>query len=196
MAKRGCFILIIILVAFYTKAQVPAIKSNTTEEEKKQSIIYKAFANQYDFLIAYSSDSYWSSNMRAYKILAIKNGSYLKGTYISKSKGNNKWAKPVIKFEKANIDTAREIVKYFNNSKFWSLNRDTLNIHEKKTDTLTWSLGCDDCATNKFETISTDGFSIIESIAPETYLEFLPELKSREVFIKCRNWFLSKYKKL
>src|SRR6185437_11847248 len=186
-----------LLLSFFSKAQTPALKTNTTENEKETSIIYKNFSTQYDLLIAFTRESYWWSNLENYSLLALKNGVCLKGVISSKRNKHGIWSKPKIKFKEINCDSAKYIVKYLNDVGFYSLNRDTLNINKKRiNDNQVQLFSIDDGVNYKFEIVSKNDFLIIESYEPEYLLQKIPELRSRATFIKCRDWFLSKYKKL
>ncbi len=186
-----------LLFAFFTKAQAPALNTNTSENEKATSMIYKNFSGQFDLLIAYTTESYWYSNIINYQLLVFKKGICLKGSFFSKKNKHNTWSEPKIKFKEINCDSANYIVKYLNDAGFYSLNRDSLNvnkrkINEKQDEVFTINDGVD----YKFEIFSKTKFLIIESYMPEYFLKKIPELKSRETFIKCRDWFLLKYNAL
>ncbi len=58
------FVLIISIVLFIVCTKFPEIKSNVTEEDKSKSIIFNLFKGKKDFLIAYSTESYWWSNRK------------------------------------------------------------------------------------------------------------------------------------
>jgi hypothetical protein len=188
---------LLLLFVSFTKAQTPILKTNTSENERATSIIYKNFSNQYDLLIAYTSESYWYSSIRNYQILAFKNSTCLKGYFYSKKNKHNVWSKPKIKFKGINCDSANSIVKHLNDAGFYSLNRDSLNINRRKINGRQDEiLSVDDGVNYKFEIFNKNNFIIIESYMPEYFLQKIPELKSRETFIKCRDFFLLKYNAL
>ena len=111
---------------FSVNAQILSLKSNTTDQEKADSRIYKTFNGSYDLLLAYTTESYWWGNMKYYNLLAVKNGIWFKGGFYSKKRKNNKWTKPKISFEEVSQDSARSIIRYLKEKGFYSLNRDTL----------------------------------------------------------------------
>jgi hypothetical protein len=195
--KKVLITTLAVLLAFYTGAQIPVLTSNTTDYEMATSIIYKNFSNQYDLLIAYTRESYWWSNLKSYSLLAFQNGACLKGAIYSKKNKHGIWSKPEIKFDEINCDSAKYIVEYLNDAGFYLLNRDTLNINKRKIDDKKVEMfSVEDGVNYKFEIISKNDFLIIESYEPEYLFKKLPELTSRGTFIKCRDWFLSKYKSL
>ena len=86
MAKKLLIIALLLLIVFITRAQVPAFKSNASEGERQQSDIYKNFGNKYDFMIAYTRQSWWWGGLESYEILAVNNGSWVKGGFSTKKK--------------------------------------------------------------------------------------------------------------
>ena len=89
------------------------------------------------------------------------------------------------------------IERNLNDAGFYSLNRDSLNISSKKiNDKQNEVFSVDDGINYKFEILSKSDFLIIESYEPEYFLQKIPELRSRKEFVKCRDWFLVKYKNL
>ena len=197
MIKKLFFIIAILSSSFFAKGQIPFLQSNSTEDEKATSIIYKNFYNKYDFIIAYTRDSYWWRNIQSYSILALKNGIWFKGYIFSKKSKSGRWSKPKIKFIGVNPDSSLAIVEYLKNVGFYSLNKDSLAIDKKdvgnnKIELFSRNNGVD----YKFEMLSKSAFVIIESYEPDYFLERMPYLKDRRHFIICRNWFISKYKNL
>ena len=83
------FVLIISIVLFIVCTKFPEIKSNVTEEDKSKSIIFNLFKGKKDFLIAYSTESYWWSNRKDYQILACENGKWKKIFIHSRKKKND-----------------------------------------------------------------------------------------------------------
>ena len=176
---------------------MPKFNSNTSGDEKLASPIYKNLANQYDLIIGYTRESYWWSDKEIYSLLAFKNGICLKGSFYSKRRKNDSWSKPRIKFVEINRDSASFILNYLRDAGFFALNRDTLNInHRSINDKQDEVFSVDDGVNYKFEILTRNSFTIIESYQPDYFLEKLPEYKSRGIFIKCRNWFVAKLNSL
>jgi len=188
---------ILLINAFFTKAQSPLFNSNTSEKDKEESIIYKNFHNQCDFIMAYSVSSYWRGNTAQYNLLALKDGVWLKGYLHTQKRKNNTWRKPLVVFKEVDPDSASYIMKYLDSAGFYSLNRDSLNISERRVnDDNIQRITISDAINYKFEILSRNDFLVIESYAPEFFFEKMPEIKSRGAFIKLRDWFLLKYKVL
>jgi len=195
--KIAVIIVLLLSGTLNIKAQTLNLKSNTTPSERETSIIYKNFADQYDLLIAYTRESYWWENLKDCNVLAFKDGVCLKGYIYSKKNKNGIWSKPKIKLHEVNCDSAKMIQTYLNDAGFYTLNRDTLNINHKEiNDKQDAVFSVDDGVNYKFEILTKKDFLIIESYEPEYFLQKIPELRTREEFIKCRDWFLSKYKNL
>ena len=197
MIRKLFFIIAILSSSFFAKGQVPFLQSNTTEDEKSTSIIYKNFGSKYDFIIAYTRDSYWLGNIKSYSMLAVKNGIWSKGYIVSKKSKRERWSKPKIKFIGVNSDSSLAIVEYLTNAGFYALNKDSLGIDKKDVGNNKIELfSINDGVDYKFEVLSKNAFVIIESYEPDYFLEKMPYLKDRRCFIMCRNWFTNKYKKL
>ncbi|MDB4919267.1 hypothetical protein [Mucilaginibacter sp.] len=195
MLKRLFFTFVIFTFALSVKAQLPVIKSNASEKDK--SLIYKNLRNQYDFIIAYTAESYWWSNKANYNILALKNGLWLKGHLYSQKRKNDTWRKPIVILKEVDPDSASYIIKHLDSAGFYQLNRDSLNISERRINERTVQrISISDGVNCRFEILSKNDFLIIESYAPEFFIEKMPEIKSRGFFIKYRDWFLLKYKAL
>jgi len=195
--RKSVIITLLWILAVTARAQIPKFNSNTSEIEKLSSPLYKNLSNQYDLIIGYTRESYWWSGKKTYSLLAFKNGICLKGSFYSKRGKNDSWSKPRIKFIAINRDSATFILNYLSDAGFFSLNRDTLNInHRSISDKQDEVFSVDDGVNYKFEILTGNSFTIIESYQPDYFLEKLPEYKSREIFIKCRNWFVAKFNSL
>ena len=185
------------IFALGSNAQIPKFNSNTSETEKLSSPLYKNLANQYDLIIGYTRECYWWSDKEIYSLLAFKNGICLKGSFYSKRRKNNSWSKPRIKFEEISKDSADFILNYLSDAGFFGLNRDTLNInHRSISDKKDEVFSVQDGVNYRFEILTKSTFTIVESYQPDYFFEQLPEFKSRGLFIKCRNWFVEKYRNL
>jgi len=58
--KNITFVAFIMLRVFVTKAQTPVLNENTSLSEKQESIIYKNFAGEYEFMVAYTIEAGYS----------------------------------------------------------------------------------------------------------------------------------------
>ncbi len=195
--KKFLIIALLLVLALFSRAQIPKFKSNTSENEKLLSPIYKSLSNQYDLIIGFTAECYWWSDRKPYRLLAFKNGIWLKGYFYSKRRKNHSWTNPTIKLKEINKDSANSILNYLSDAGFFVLNRDTLNIDRRKiNDKQDEVFSISDAVNYRFEILTKNTFTIIESYQPDYFLEKLPEFKSREIFIKYRDWFIEKYKNL
>ncbi|HVS93299.1 MAG TPA: hypothetical protein VHE59_14775 [Mucilaginibacter sp.] len=195
MRVKTFFIYLFLFSGLFVKAQLPILKSNTTDEQKQSSDIYNNFHDNYDFVISCNSQSYWWSDKKIYEVLAYGNGHWERISLYSKRHHNGKWSKPYIKIDSFDNERAEKLIELFNKNDFWHLSNDSLNIHQKRiNDTLFKTYDISDDVNYKFEIMTKNDFLIIQCYAPEYFLEKIPEIKSREVFIKCRDEFLSAYK--
>lgn len=188
-------------------AQLPVIKANATAIELRQSEMYQTFHPKYDFLIAYTSQSYWWSDRKNYVFLGLKNGKWEKGSYTSSKGKNEKWTKPKIKVHFVNGDSALAVINLIGSNGFYLLNRDSLNISKRaireseRADFVlepgeildSVSTNISDGVNYRFEVVNKGTFTIIESYEPQFYLEYIPEIKQREVFLNCMKLFLKKF---
>ncbi|WPU94386.1 hypothetical protein SNE25_02475 [Mucilaginibacter sabulilitoris] len=130
-------------------------------------------------------------------MLVFKDGVWYKGYLYSKRLKSNVWSKPKIKLRRVENSKVLKIVDYLNSANLWSMNRDSLNIHERRNkDGSIEKLSVYDLDNDRFEIFDKNRFVIIESYAPEYFLEELPENKILEHFIKVRDWFTVNYEAL
>jgi hypothetical protein len=164
----------------------PEIKPNATEEDKSKSIIYNLFNGKKDFLIAYSTESYWSSNKKDYQILACKNGKWEKIFVHSKKKKNGNWSMSSLSYKSINSEKVNQLLSKFNNLSFWELENEKLNQTKEKNENgevIKYSIS--DGVNYRFEILQGSNLRTIESYEPEYFLEKMPKIQERETFIKC-----------
>ncbi len=196
MIRKSLLIISLSGLSYFAKAQIPALKSNTSSAEKEASVIFGSFYGQYDFIISYTRESYWWSNKRSFGILGYRQGHWEKLLLNEKQRKDGKWSKPAIHKIGLNQNAADSIINFFNQNGFWRLDRDSLNINQRKIDDNKNQLfSISDGVNYKFEIMSKQEFLIIESYEPDYLLEKIPEIKCRETFIKCRNFFVSQFNK-
>ncbi|QHL87485.1 hypothetical protein GU926_08555 [Nibribacter ruber] len=169
---------------------LPHIEANTNAEERSNSVIYKAFHDQYDFLISYSEESYWWSNKLDYKILATKDETWYCLRYTSKQKKDKSFSKPFITKQKIRKKKGDLLLDELSRLGFWTLNQDSLNYATKDNDggrSMTYTVS--DGVNYKFEILTKEGFKLISAYEPDYFLIELPEYKQRQKFIEARNVF-------
>ena len=195
MHKRALITYLLTLSGLLVKAQLPDLQSNVADNLKFASGVYKNFHDKYDFVISCCSQSYWWSDRESYEILAYGNGHWQKISLYSKRNHNGKWSKPSIKIDSFDNSRAKRLIEIFNKNDFWHLSNDSLSIHQKRiNDTLFKAFDISDAVNYKFEVMTKNSFSIIQCYDPEYFMENIPEIKSRAIFIKCRDEFLSAFK--
>jgi hypothetical protein len=148
-------------------------------------------------MIAYTRESYWWHTKRYYSLLALNKGTWYRGYLFSEQNKNEKWTYPKVRFEEIDTDSAIRLVSHLDKMGFYKMSRDSLHIIEKNNPDGTVSVkGITDGVNYKFEILYKNELAIIDAYEPEAFLEFLPEIKTRATFIKCRDWFVQKYDKL
>ncbi|MCG2612607.1 hypothetical protein LZZ90_13940, partial [Flavobacterium sp. SM15] len=174
----------------FSQSIFPEIKSNATEEDKTESIIYSLLSNKYEFIIAYTTQCYWWSDKKNYVVYAFKNNTWEKIIVDSKRKKNGNWTKPKSKSHIISNQKANELIQTLSKKSFWDLKREELNIDKQKNDDgSVTKFSLHDGVNYRFEIITKQDFRIIESYEPEYFLEKMPEIKERKIFINCRDDF-------
>ncbi|MBD1399019.1 hypothetical protein H9Q13_17755 [Pontibacter sp. JH31] len=179
---------ILLLLSTCGYGQIPVIHSDSNQSN--ESTIYKNFEGKYDFLIAYTEESYWWSDRQFYQILALKDGQWNSITLASKKKKNGDFRKPTIKVNSYDKENAQLLLSQLDQLGFWTLNSDSLNITQRENpDSTVTAYTLSDAANYKFEIMTKEDYKIIEAYTPEHFLEKLPEIKSRQKFITGRDIF-------
>ncbi|MEP6612828.1 MAG: hypothetical protein ABJA76_13110 [Mucilaginibacter sp.] len=172
------------------------MSENISLAEKNESIIYKNFVGECDFMIAYTQESFWWGNRKFYNLLALKKGTWFKGYLSSQHLKSGKWTYPRVKFKEVDPDSATFIAKYLNSEGFYTLNNASLNITTRQVNGKVQHFSLSDAVNYKFEILVGDKLAIIQSYAPAYFFEKIPEDTARAAFIKYRDWFELKYKAL
>ncbi|MCP2045265.1 hypothetical protein [Pontibacter sp. HSC-36F09] len=163
--------------------------------QPNESTIQKNLEGKYDFLIAYTEESYWWSDRQFYQILALKDGQWDLITLASKKKKNGDFRKPKIRVSSFDNNKAQLLLNQLDHLSFWTLSSDSLNITQREDpDSTLTTYTLYDAANYKFEIMTKEGYKIIEAYAPDHFLEKLPEIKSRQKFIAGRDIFIAALK--
>lgn len=154
----------------------------------------------YDFSIAYSTESYWWISRKDFYILASRaNRWYLityKKHYQKDTSGQYYYdtvTAPTISFSRQRVSNKniKKLFSVLDAQRFWSMNTDSLDIDEKKnSDTSYLSMSITDGVLYRFEVNSGAKKRIVDAYEPEELLEFLPEITVRRNFIICRDAFV------
>ena len=176
---------VFLLLVFRAEAQLPHIKSNFTLEDQNQSVVYKIFSGKYDFVIAYTAQSYWWSNKYNYDILAKKGGVWF-NIRLNAERKNGNWPYPKIKTSRVEKNSFDSLIDTLTKQQFWTLNIDSLS--DQRGESLF------DATNYRFEILEGKSFRIIESYAPEYFLNSFPDMLARKSFIKSRDAFVKTYK--
>ena len=129
-----------------------------------------------DFVFAYSEESYWWSNTENFSLLTLTGDTWTAWTYYKKWKSSsdvydNMGKKKTKYFKKfTTIDTSI-VNKLFDSLalvNFWAISVDSLN--ETRGDDIS------DDVTYKFQIENSTGRQILESYAPEYFIEKFPDM--------------------
>jgi hypothetical protein len=152
--------------------------------------LFTMLHNQYDFLIAYSEESYWWSNKRYYRILATKDGQWHCLRHSSKQKKDKSFSKAIITRRRIRKESGEMLLGKLSRLGLWTLNQDSLNYTTKDNGggrSMTYTVS--DGVNYKFEILTKEGFKLISAYEPDYFLTELPEYKQRQKFIEARNAF-------
>ncbi|MFC7000124.1 hypothetical protein [Rufibacter roseus] len=180
----------LLLASLNSLGQIPEIISNTNHQEKKASLVYHAFNGQYDFVLAFTEDSYWGRDRQQYQILALKDGQWYFINLKSKKRKNGDYSKPKINIKKIARDEPDKLVRQLGEIGFWGLSSSTINTTRiKLNDSTETYYHTSDGISYKFEIFNRNDYRIIEAENPDRLLERMPEIKQRQTFVRGRDTF-------
>jgi hypothetical protein len=204
-------IIISFLIVGQCKAfgQIPEIRHNYVKQDSTENPLIDSFTKQYDFVIAYTEQSYWWSDRKSYKILAFSDDNW---TYWTYSDYFIQWTKKK-RQKKVIIDTVRngqffkgkgklentsvlQLLSALSRNDFWTLNNDSLNqtrIIETRIengDTINRKASISDGINYRFDIITKDRLRVIESYEPGYFLKLFPDMADRRKFMNSKDSFL------
>jgi hypothetical protein len=184
-----------LLISLNSFGQLPEIKTNVEERIKLESVVYDILHIEYDFIISFTTESYWSSKEN-FQVIAKKGETWNKLNIKRKKKKNGNFSKPKIRKQKLKSETAENLLRELTNESFWTLNRDSLNNFkvEDKENGITHLYTKTDGTNYKFEVFTKSNFLLINAYEPEYYSKVIPEVISRRTFISCANLFINMVK--
>lgn len=189
--------------------QIPAIKHNYTKQDSTENPLIDSFSKTYDFIIAYTEQSYWWSDKKSYKILSCANNKWSLWTYsdyfahLTKKKRSKKTAIDTVRkgqfFEsktKFQDSAIGQLLTNFSNNGFWTLSNDSLNqtyitTRIENGDTITTRHDISDGINYRFDILTKDKLRVIQSYEPDYFVKLFPAMIDRKQFIKSRDFFLS-----
>lgn len=109
-------------------AQIPEIRFAAGNGVRDTSILYETLQGQYDFVIAYTEESYWSSNRIYYRMFALRRGQWSYLTLFASRKKNGSLTFPIIKEQSMSEAPVLFLLHQLSEINFWALRNDSLNI--------------------------------------------------------------------
>ncbi len=142
-----------------------------------------------DFVFAYSEESYWWSNTENFSLITRTGNMWTAWTYFKKWKSSsdvfdNKGKKKSKYFKKVTTLDSSAVTELFDSLalvNFWTLNIDSLNE--------TRGGDISDDVNYKFQIENTTGRQILESYAPEYFIQNFPVMRQRLAFLKAKGIF-------
>ena len=103
---------------------------------------------------------------------------------------NGKWSKPKIIRKSIKQEVANNLISNFSGQSFWKLDNTLLNtMKEEHEDGTVTKYSMSDGTNYRFEIISGNNFRIIEAYEPKYFQALMPNIKEREIFIRCNEKF-------
>ena len=190
-------------------SQIPDIRHNYTKQDSTENPLIDSFAKHYDFVIAYTEQSYWWSDWKNYKILAYSSNNWTSWTYSdyiiqwTKKRRRSKMIVDTVRtgqFFKGKKEFQNPFVLQFltdlDSDGFWTLNNDSLNqtrIIETRIengDTLYRKASISDGINYRFDVLGKNKLQVIESYEPDYFLKLFPDMIDRKKFVNSRDTFL------
>ena len=167
-----------------------------TSAERDSLTFFQYFPEKADFILAYSEESYWWSNIEDFKLLVRTEKTWTIWTYYKKWKSSsdvyrNNGKKKHKYFKKlAELDSSAvyELFDSLDLAKFWTLTSESLND--------TRGSDISDYVNYEFQIETKTGKQILESYAPEYYIEKFPDMQQRITFLYGTEIFKRWWKRL
>jgi hypothetical protein len=212
---RSLIIILFLLVGQCNAfGQLPDIQHNYTKQDSTENPLINSFLKQYEFVIAYTEQSYWWSDRKHYKILTYSNKKWTSWTYSANSSQSTKNKRS----KKNNIDSVRNnqflkikteiqdqdasgLISDLHIGDFWTLNSDSLNLTSREEidptngTTITRKGSISDGINYHFDILTKTDLRAIESYEPDYFIKKFPDMEDRKKFIISRDIFLKWWEK-
>ena len=185
---KPLFLFILLLVGQIELVAQSALPAFTSAQRDTLTFL-QYFPTKANFLFIYSEESYWWSNTENFKIIAKAENKWTAWTYYRKWKSSsnvhsNKGKKETKYFKRiCNLDSVsiRDLFDSLASVNFCALNNDSLNE--------TRGTSIFDDVNYKFQIENVQNRQVLQSYAPEYYLEMFPDMQQRVLFLKGRDVF-------
>ena len=146
-----------------------------------------------DYIFAYSAESYWWSDTENFRLLSRTGKIWTMWTYYKKWKNSenvniNKEKEHFKKVRTLDSATVTELFDSLELVNLWTLNMDSLNE--------TRGISILDDVNYKFQIEDNTGRQILESYAPEYFIQNFPYMRQRVSFLRGKEIFLRWWKRL
>jgi len=165
-----------------------------TSEKKDTTSFLQFLPVKADYILAYSEESYWWSNTEDFNLLVRTGNTWMTWTYYRKWKSSSdvyaKNGKRQKYFKKQAVVDSSSVKELFDSLaliKFWTLSADTLNEPKGRD--------ISDDVNYKFQIENLTGRQILESYAPEYYIDKFPEMQQRAIFVQGKEIFRRGWKR-
>ena len=173
---------------------IPIFESNGKEDKSNYSKLLKKWLSKFDESILFTSDCYWPKS-KSYLVLGYNGNkwSLIKFTqlYNSRNKTKNnirRVRKKEIQIKNKSVD---DLINYWRTSGFLMLNNDRINTKSIQfNDSTQIEFSPSDGCNEIFRVRTKNAYREINCYLPIFMQEKIP-IHEREIFINCRNMFLS-----
>ncbi len=186
---KNLLILLVFLSTSLWAQELPHIESNISSDESEKSRLWNEFSKQYEQILSFTKNSYWSSE-QVYILFVKEEQGWKRLKWKLNLDNDKKVIKSKVRKLSFNQNEFNELLDFFNMQNFWTLVLDSLNLHEEFREDGSSTLWTKtDGVTDSFEIIKDDQYRLISSYEPEYFQDLIP-VEQREKFIKCRDKFL------
>ena len=190
---RSALLFIGLFLSFTCHSQLPAVSYDSKLKDSFSFITHLPVKSK--FVLVYSEESYWWSNVDNYRLLSFDGTLWTAWTYKRTWKSSSerftktypKQSKYYKKIGTVSDKLIRDLFDHFENLKFWQLSQDSLNdIRDSRIS---------DDVDYVFRLETETRQKIFSSYAPEYYLKLYPDMNQRSTFLTARTLFTDWWKK-
>ncbi|MDH5379690.1 MAG: hypothetical protein OEW75_02490 [Cyclobacteriaceae bacterium] len=181
--------LVLLFVSLNSFGQLPAFESNVLTDNSSKSLIQENFSSDFEYIISYHGNSYWSGN-KTYYIFGHDGQKWQLIRWTFKFNEQKQPIKQRLKRLKFSQDQFAGILTLMSETNFYNLKQELLNLNEKDNgDGTIVATIISDGGTDNFELISPQSHRKFSAYAADILQEQYPT-SDRQTFISCRNKIL------
>lgn len=196
------FLLIIFVLSWeysLRAQQIPEFESNISDTERINSFVFNKIKLNYDQLISYTTECYWSKEQHFYVLVNSRDKWNAFRFRIKFKDHDNKTSENIHSIDRIKLSISNSkiegLFKYWSQINFWNLCEDSLTYRFREVDgKKIFYLGTTDGCTDKFEISAKNKFKVYEVDNNEELQAHVP-IQQREQFILGRDKYLELVKR-